>query len=153
MFQSAQKPSKRGRNRTRAAHQHCKYIRSNIVQFSRILGLGLQTSKAGRARKCNPLPVSRAGPAAARSARSCLKVVLCQGRWGCPLPPPAWVSAEAAAERQLVPTDGKGFENESATQESAGGIALCKNQLLISHAGLVLAFIHLFFKVALSIVK
>lgn len=150
MFQSAQRPSEWGRNRTCAAHQHCKYIRSNIVQFSCILGLGLQTSKSGRARKCNLLAVSRAGPEATRSAWSCLKVVLCQGRWGCPSPPPA----EAAAERQLVPTDGKGFENESATQESAGGIALCENQLLlISHAGLVLAFIHLFFKVALYIVK
>ena len=117
MLQSAQKQSEWGRNRTHTAHGRCKYIRPNIVQFSCIFGLGLQTSKSGRARKCDSLPVGRARPEATGSGRSCLKVVLCQGQRGYPSPPPAWVSAEAAAKRQLVPTDGKGFENESATQE------------------------------------
>lgn len=117
MLQSTQKPSERGRNRMCTAHQHCKYISSNIIQFSCIVALGLQTSESGRERKCDSLPVGRAGPEVTGPARPCLKVVLCWGWQGCPSPPPAQVSASAAAERQLVPMDGNGFENESAIWE------------------------------------
>lgn len=112
MLQCAQKPSDQGRNRMCTAH-----VLDQTLQFSCILGLGLQTSESGRECKCNSLCVGRAAPKDTGSAWSCLTVVLCQGWQGNPSPPPAWVSAEAAAERQLVPMDGKGFENKSTTQE------------------------------------
>lgn len=113
VLHSTQKPRERGGNRTRTAHRHCHYIRPNNVQFSCARGSGLRARELGRERKGFP-PVSRAGPEATGSARSCLKAVLRWGQRGCLLQPGL---LKAAVEHQLVPTDGKGFKKESVTQE------------------------------------
>lgn len=55
-------------------------------------------------------------PGTTGSAWSCLTIVLCWGQARLPLVSSSLVSAEAVAEQQLVPADGKGWEKESATR-------------------------------------
>lgn len=66
-----------------------------------------------------------------------------------PLVSSSLVSAEAAAERQLVPADGKGWENESATRGEGSSLqeeSVCVETNSSFHMQVVLVFIQLFLR-------
>lgn len=144
MLQRAQKPSDQGRNRMCTAH-----VLDQTLQFSCILGLGLQTSESGRECKCDSLCVGRAAPKDTGSAWSCLTVVLCQGWQGLASSSPSFCRGccRASASANGWERFWKQKHNTGEGQEPARGIGLCKNRLLlISLAGPVLVFMQLFLR-------